>query len=133
MALSREPVSDAETGLRDRAGERPCRCGGRKTLSLIDGKKNAIGPEVSGKPTNQPRTAGPHRCPARLATWMSSGLATILKTSEFIGPPPRRRCLEDVDRRSGWCHGSKVRDIASPVIPTKVGIYSRCGYRPSPV
>ena len=39
MALSREPVSDAETGLRGRAGERPRRGSGRKTLSLIDGKK----------------------------------------------------------------------------------------------
>jgi hypothetical protein len=42
-------------------------------------RKNAIGAEVSGNPTNQPPTAGPQRRPARLAAPIRRGVTTSLR------------------------------------------------------
>src|SRR5581483_7085753 len=43
--------------------------------------KRITGPEVNGKPTNQPPTVSPQRRPARLAPRISSGVAHSLKAN----------------------------------------------------
>src|SRR5689334_15298203 len=63
-------------------------------------RNKTTGPEVSGRPTSQPLTAGPQRRPARLTAPISSGLTSSLKRKVAISacrldtpnltPVPRR-------------------------------------------
>jgi hypothetical protein len=47
-------------------------------------RKKQTGPEVSGRPMNQPLTVSPQRRPARLAARISTGVTTSFRTSVSI-------------------------------------------------
>jgi hypothetical protein len=96
MAAGGKPIGEAETGLRGGAGKRSRSRRGRKTGPLIDGKKECDRARGQRQPTSQPPTASPHRRPARLAAWISSGLATTLKTSVSIHVCPAGKAAEGV-------------------------------------
>src|SRR5437762_11335497 len=69
-------------------------------------RKNAMGAEVSGRPTSQPPTAGPQRRPARLAAPIRTGVATTLRRRLS-----RRRLLHGSNDDVGRLAGQEVLDV----------------------
>src|SRR5579863_1752703 len=63
----------------------PVAASAAKAVPWSRARKKTTGPEVSGRPTNQPPTPSPQRRPAKVAAWISSGLKTSFKTRVFIG------------------------------------------------
>jgi len=57
---------------------------GRELGSLVERQEKQTGPEVSGRPTNQPPIDSPQRRLARLAVRISTGVTVSFKTSVCI-------------------------------------------------
>src|SRR5438067_7872252 len=88
-------------------------------------RKNATGPDVSGNPTSQPLTPGPHRRPARLTAPIKVGVSTSLSarpstTPKLIATEPRAGPSRRTGRyRSGAGGGALARDAQNEA-PTLV-------------
>jgi hypothetical protein len=55
-----------------------------KVVPELNARKKITGPDVSGNPTNQPLTAGPHLLPAKLAPPIMIGARMSFKTKVFM-------------------------------------------------
>src|SRR5947199_10874050 len=76
QAYTRLKVAQARMPSRHPWAAREANCGPCSTA-----RKNNTGAEVSGMPSNQPETAGPHLRPARLISAISTGAKKILNKS----------------------------------------------------